>query len=246
MAGNLGPTARDLITDALTLLGVLAQGENADGADAATCLMTLSDILDGYGLEKLKRFQITPQSFVTVPNQASYTLGPGAGWNTATLPAGIDSATYYADPAHSLELPIKVLNRPEYDRFPLKSLSSSFLSACCVDLGAAAHTLTFYPVPTLAIAVNLYLGIPLTNYSDVNQVLGLPFGYREMLKYELALKCASKFGAPVPEALPQMFDDARHKVLSANFLGNLRDMEVDPALTGRYRGDSLLRFFEGK
>jgi hypothetical protein len=247
MAGSIGTTVLDLVTEALSILGVYSQGENLDAADLASAMFTLAALIDGYGAEKLKRFQITPATFATSALQASYVLGPGSvDWATATLPADIDSAGYYTDPTQTLELPIRIVDRPEYDRNALKTLSSSFLAQMLFERGAASHTLTFYPVPTLALNVVLYLAQAIAQFTAPSNVVSLPFGYQELLTYELALKVAAKFGANIPQYLPDAWRDAREKVMARNFIAQHRDARIDPALTGGRGGDALLRFYEGK
>lgn len=73
--------ASDLIQDALEMLGVYAPGETVNTADSARALESLNIIIDEFASRQLYIQQYTPHTFMTVPSQPNYSIGPNGTVN---------------------------------------------------------------------------------------------------------------------------------------------------------------------
>ena len=234
----------DLATEALALIGVYAPGETIDPFDLSSALYTLNAILDGWGIEALTIFDLPVWKFTTQADRQTYTLGPDPGndWVAPSLPARIDRLGGYFG---GVEIPLKIYNAAEWAAIEVKTLPNSILAGCWPQYGAAAHTLRFWPVPAAAIPVALYVQQQTAQTGSTEALLLLPPGYREPLTYELAIKTAPKFGAPVTPALAEMWAQAKSRLKESNFPA--LDAQLDPALSmGRRRGRGGLDFYLGK
>jgi hypothetical protein len=238
MAGNLGATAADYITEALSILGVYAQGENISAADLSSSLFTFNAMVDGWGAETLTVYAITPQTFMTQANKQTYSLGPDVSNDfIATLPVSIEQASMLLG---TTELPLTPRTQPEWAALSGKSITGSVLSDLYVAYGAAAHQLNFWPVPSQTIAVVLYMAAALAQIALPSNVISVPPGYKEALIFELAIKLASKFGAKLPAYLPSAWDEAKTKIKARNYTPE--EAPLDPALS-RGRGLTSWRLF---
>jgi hypothetical protein len=70
-------TAHDLITGALTMLGVLGTGQTLEAADATNGLRVLNELVDSWGTQRLTMPFLARTVVPLVSGQASYTIGVG-------------------------------------------------------------------------------------------------------------------------------------------------------------------------
>lgn len=250
MAGNAGITVADLINESLSILGVYS-GEPLDAGDLQTAYFTLCAIVDGWGAEALTIFQKVSETFQTVAGQAAYTLGLAAAdpdWVTSFLPTAFDAVTMSTGTggAGSVELGLAINTELQWASIGIKTLQSNILSDMYPQLGTAVHTLNFYPVPNGIIPVNLYMPQQIPAFTATSNVLVLRPGYQEALTFEHAMKVSSKFGATIPEWLPEAWKESKANMKGTNF--EPLDVRCDPALikrsTSRSGGGSI-RFYEG-
>ncbi len=244
MAGNLGYTVADLITESLSILGVYAQGETLSAADLQSAFFTLQALVDGWAAQPLTVLQVNTYTFSTVAGQQSYTVGPAgtSNWMTTQLPIGFDRIGMQMG---TLELPIEIITLDQWASIALKGFQSSILTQVWIDFGFPAHSLYFWPVPASAIPVVLYIPQQVAQFTATSNVLALPPGYQEALTFELALKLAAKFGAPIPQWLPEAAADAKANIKSTNF--EALDVSCDDAIvdTSRRSGGGSINFYLG-
>lgn len=243
MAGS-GLSVLDLITEALALMGEYSPGEPLDAASAQSLLFTLNGAIDGLGGEPLAIYSNSVLNFATIAGKQTYSLGldPSNDWDTqAAAPSLI---TRVGMMANALELPIEIVSAEEWARYGLKTMQSTISSAVWIQYGPAANVLNFWPVPSVAFQVNLYIAQQIPKFVATTDSVSLPPGYQEFLTYDLVIKSAAKFGASIPEWIPQAWREARTRIKERNFQSV--NSRCDPALThqGR-RGWPSLGFYTG-
>jgi hypothetical protein len=237
-------TVFDLVSEALAIYGEYAAGETLDASTVQSLIFTLNGAIDGLGAERLSIYSTSILSYNTIAGKGAYTLGPSpADWvTTAAAPAMISRVGMITN--GSLEIPIDTISADEWAGYGLKTMQSSISSAVWIAYGPTVHTLNFWPVPSVAFAVNLYAAQPIAKFSAQTDTVILPPGYQEFLTYDLAIKTSSKFGADIPAWLPQAWREARTRIKERNY--RALDSRCDPALThqGR-RGWPSIHFYTG-
>jgi hypothetical protein len=235
-------TVLDLITEVLALYGEYSPGESLDASSVQTVLFTLNGALDGLGAERLSIYSTTLATYNTIAGKGAYTLGPSpADWVTAAAPAFVSRAGMLSG---SLEIPIDLISADEWARFQLKTMQSTIATAAWVQFGPTSHTINFWPVPSIAFPVNLYVAQQIPRFAAQTDSVILPPGYQEFLVYDCAIKTASKFGAPLPEWIPTAWREARTRIKERNF--RALESRCDPALTHKSgRGWPSINFYTG-
>jgi hypothetical protein len=223
-------TVRDLIAGAFRLLGVLAAGENPQADETQDALASLNDMIEAWKLERLMVFAILPQRFNLVPGKKSYTLGPGGDFS-AERPVRIDqvSLIYTLDSPFPLSLPIEIINLDQYQALVVPDVQSTIPQQVYPNDDYPLRTLSFYPVPTLNLAIDIFTWKLIDAFADVNQTISLPPGYARALRFNLALELADEYGKQVPVATAAIARDAKAAIKSANSPVLL--MRCDDALT---------------
>lgn len=203
-------TARNIITRALQVNGVLTKGEPPSGDEASDGLTTLNNLLSSWSNDSLLIYARLQENFPFVSGKASYTIGSGGDFNTSR-PLHILSAFTRIG---NIDYDIEVISDLEFDEISQKDLSNSFPNVLFYSAGSPLGTLTFYPVPT---GGQLYLRTEkqLTNFPSLDTSLELPPGWERGLIYNLSLETASEYGQPVNEAVYQIAMDALGKIKTA-------------------------------
>jgi hypothetical protein len=180
-------TALDLIKRAYRLIGVYAIGETPSADETADGLAALNQMLEGWSNEKLMVYQASLDAITTVPGQASYTVGP-TGDTVSVRPQDIDSSSNIV--YGSVTYPLAVATLQEYNSIKLKTLQTTLPSVLRYTPDYPNGTVTLYPIPTLAMTLNLWSWKPLTGFVSATDTVSLPPGYAKAIAYNLAIELA--------------------------------------------------------
>jgi hypothetical protein len=77
--------------------------------------------------------------------------------------------------------------------------------------------LTVYPVPTIAMTLNLWSWKPLSSFAAVTDVVSLPPGYEKAIAYNLAIELAPENEVPVPATVERGAITSKKLIKRTNF-----------------------------
>ena len=219
-------TVRDIVTDALIDLGVLAAGEVANESDAQLGLHHLNDLVDQYKAEKLAIYALVRTTWTIVSGTQTYTVGTGGAVNI-DRPTYIDHLNFVdTDASPDLEYQMSHLTWDAWSRVPQKALTSPFPTAWYNDDAHPLATLTLWPIPTdsnLLGAIYVPTGVP--EFAALATSVDLPPGYRRMLIKNTALSLAPAFEREPAPSLVQAALESKATVKRKN--KRMLDMRVD-------------------
>jgi hypothetical protein len=241
---TLSLSATDFIKSALRLVGALRSGLNLSAAELADSKLVLNSMLDAFSIERTQIPAIAVQTLdqnqatlVLVPNKQSYKLGNVAGTEDFLLPrpSRIErvSINYSASQSTPSEIPMDMYDDVQWQGLSNKTTPSLLPQVCFVDASNAVFpdmVLYFWPVPTQANPVVLYLWTVLQQFADLTSQFLFPPGYAEMLRYQLAMRLAAEFPCdmqklPIVKALA---DEAKARVSGINVFA--KEATCDDAL----------------
>ena len=233
-------TANDLITSALRLAGVLANGETPAFDDANSCLSVLNDMIDAWNADRLAIYTTRSDDFPFVLNQQSYTLGAGGNFNIPR-PARIDSmsAILLQNPGNPIEEPMAMWTVEQWQNdIPVKKVDGSWPLGCYDDGGFPLRTLNFWPIPTQPLnSVRIYSWQALPAQTLTSQI-SFPPGYSEALRYNLAVRLAAEFKAPQDSVVVELAIRALATIKTMNAPDlSLKSDLVPNSLEYNYRAD---------
>lgn len=195
-------TGTNLITDALTDLGVLGVGRNLSARDGALGLRYLQMIIDSAELDRRVIYGVLRSSYTLVANTASRTIGPSGNFVQAR-PIWLASATVKRV-GEDQETPLHIMSRDEYLYYHDKTLTSEVPTDIFMEPTVTNATLYFIPVPTTA--ATLVVGTPtaLTGFSaTLATSYTFPPGYWEWFQLYLRNKLARPFRVTLTEDMRQ-------------------------------------------
>ena len=235
-------TIRSLITSTLRRLNVVSANETPTAEDMDISQEALNSLIDSMSNIMQNIHTIAPYRFLLTANQYQYKLGPafddsgnptGADW-VVTRPMRIEAAVMMVYPAVSGSPPNQVIgatsgtlfreltqyNYAQYASLTMRNIQSTWPTLVYDDGAYPCRTLSFWPVPQNAYAVELWLWEPLLDYSNLDQELNLPPGYERYLTLKLAVEVAPEFGKSISEGMLSNLQDAETSIRTLNNQSN--------------------------
>lgn len=228
----MADTTYDLLVEALTDLGVLADGETPSASQAQGALSKLNSMLDTWNLDSQIVYGLTGYVFPLVPNQSVYTIGATGNF---TVPRSAKlSAIYLRDNTfptqNRLDYPLWLATDSQWESLPIKGMTGAMPMTAWVNNSYPLASVTINPVPdsnqySIVIWAEGVLG-NLGLYQDVQ----LPPGYREMVVSNLVLRLAPGYQLDPSQATILLATTSKDAVRAANLQVNV--LQIDPRLNG--------------
>lgn len=243
---TLSRSATDFIKSALRLVGALRSGLNLQNDELTDCKTVLNDMLDAFSAERVMIPAVTVQKLdqnqkplMLVANQQSYRLGDVSGTEDFLLPRPSRlervSVLYSASQSTPVELAMEMVDDVQWQSISNKSTPSILPQVCFVDESNAVFpdmVLSFWPPPTQANPVYLYLWTVLQLFPDLASQFLFPPAYAEMLRYNLAVRLAAEFPCDMQkfELVQKLADQSKARVAGINV--RAKEAVCDEALLG--------------
>jgi hypothetical protein len=208
-------TLRQLISEALQEIGVLAAGETPTAEDAEFCRQKFARITDNWNAERAAVYadQYLTYTFNT-GGTVPQTIGPtGATYTATQRPVTIEYANVIL--TDDVRVPIALWDKAAYDAQTVPSVTATFPLAVYYNPSWPNGQLYWWPIPTTAYGLELQVRVTLSTLG-LNDDVNLPPGYRDALTLTLAEDLTLAFGRPVPPDLPRMAAKARARVFANN------------------------------
>lgn len=218
-------TVRDMITESMEMIGVGAEGEVLSAAALNSGLNSLNLLLSMWGGRNLMTTAEIGEIFALTASQESYLMGVNSvalptDFNT-TKPSRIISA-FVRDTGNSLDHPIKLISRDEYNNILFKS-TYGIPEQLAQDPGATQQTnqvmtLYLYPGPDASAVYNLHLFSekPLTWVSTLDDSINVEDIYIAAIVPNLARILAQKYGKALHPETIKMAEDTLSVIETIN------------------------------
>lgn len=206
-------TAGELITGALRLIGVLAEGETANADTANDCLTAMNQMLDSWSAERLSVYSTQDQTFTWPANTISRTLGPSGDF-VGNRPILLDDSTYFK--VNNLSYTIQQINQEQYNGIALKTATSTYPQVMFVNMTMPDIEVYLYPVPTSALEFHFVSVEELTQPALLSDTLVFPPGYLRTFRYNLACELAPEFGLEASPSVKRIADVSKRTLKRIN------------------------------
>lgn len=208
-------TLTDLCQRAMRSINALGQAQTFAPGDLQVCAEAANDMLDAWAAQRLTVFQTLRHVYALTTGKGGptnpYTIGSGGDFDQFRplwIPnANVRVSNSSGDP---YEIALAVLNQGEYAAIAMKTLTNS-IPTCLwfngrynetgANAGLGEIFLWMIPNGQQTLSLVLYTPTPLTSFADLTSEYSFPPGYREALRYQLALRLATEFGRPVSPEL---------------------------------------------
>lgn len=240
-------TVQELLTRTFRLCGILGAGQILAADDAEDGLQTLNEMLSLWNTDGLNIFEIDHNIYDIVaqdgtnPEPTPFTIGPSATgtWGiVADRPQRIENANIVLssnDPSPLIALTL--LNAEDYAALKLYSTGSPIPDKMFCDYANPNARIYFWPYLNASVGLELFTWKLLDSALTLASNFVLPPGYNEAVRFNLALRLASEYGAPISPRI----DDIARKSLASIQSANVRpkNMCIDPQLAGNTQGGEM-------
>lgn len=207
-------TVNDLIKGSLRLLGAIAQGETPSSNASADALSALNDMLESWSNDGFLIYHRVIESLTLTASTASYTIGSSGAFNT-TRPVRIANALVKQSGSND-EIPIRIYNEDEWAQISDKTLTSILPQGIYYDPNFALGLIYVWPVPSATASLILYSDKPLSNFSLIADTVSLPPGYKEAMRYNLAVRLAPEYGRPISQDIAMIASESKAAIMRTN------------------------------
>lgn len=210
------PTATQIISGALGLLGIRAPGDEVDPDIAAVVFDRLNTLLDAWRTGEF--YAYTTQTITgTLPaNTQSVTIGPAMTLAITPRPVQLEASSFYTEGGY--DYPLIPVTEAEFNHIVLKSTAASGKKWMFYRPGATTTgTVSFWPRSESAVTLSIVCQLQVAEFTDYTTDVVLPAGYRRALQFTLAEECAADFEREIPPTVARNARAARRDIKSNNF-----------------------------
>ena len=227
-------TARDIVTQAFYISGIIGDGQTASGNQINRGLTLLNRMIAQWRRNRWLVYALETNN-LTSTGAASYTVGAGGDFNI-TRPDTIDSAfVRLLNGNGNTDYPLEIIQaREDYNKITLKSLVT-FPSILFYDSAYPLGVAYFWPVPN-ANQYGLYITtkVVLQSFSNLSETVVLPEEYLAALEWNLAKKLRVAYQLPSNADVNAEAKDALNVISVTNTQVPELSMPSNVVRKGRY------------
>lgn len=228
-------SAKELIQEALGLIGVYPMGEEIDAAELKDCLRSLNFMLDAWNTEILNINARNREVFNITGGTQAYTIGEGGDFDTKRPPKLIEKQVYLKD--GELEWPLECLTVEQWADIFIKVTNPARPTGFYYDQAFPLGTINLWMIPDKNYQLVLYTWNQLTQISSPSQLFSMPAGYTEAIAYNLAIRLAPKYQKSTPPEVAAVANESHANFKRLNAVRPL--MRVDELLEGPWYGSDF-------
>ncbi len=179
----------DVLEQAYRMANALKHpGQGISNSESNEGLHILNSYLDHLKTKKLYVIFTQRNELTVNPGQKVYGVGPGQDFDIPRPPK-ISRCSFLNGTAPNIaEIRMRVLlTFEEYQDYTVKNVGANVPLAIYYQGSVPYGSATMWPVPTVTSKIALYTPVLLSEFSTVDDVLEMPYGYRALLEYNLAV-----------------------------------------------------------
>ncbi len=195
---SVSAKASEIVSSALTEIGVLPQGNVVQAGDGSWALEKLQRLIDRFNAREAMIYNVNFSLFTLIANHQPHTIGPAGDFNMVQRPVKLVSANLVLGGTTPVDVPLYVGDDAWWANERVKGLTSTLPTGVYYSPDTPLGNLNFWPVPTQVNQVRLELWVGLTQAINLNTALAMPPAYWDAVVLSLARDLAPSYG---PEAL---------------------------------------------
>lgn len=206
-------TVRTFITELMTVIGILPQGETPNNSEAAAVFSELNIMIDQWNADGLSLFTLNDATYNLQNGVANYTIGSGGTLTGGVRPVRIRNA---ASIVGGFSFPIKLIPSDEYNQIIEKNESAQAPRELYCDYAFPVANIKVWPVPAGSCQLRLFTWAPLSQFATLDDEMTLPPAYLSGLRFSLMLRVGPAFKAQVDPLLATQAVEARQTIQRYN------------------------------
>jgi hypothetical protein len=188
----------------LRLIRVLDSGETPTATESNDALAALNQLIANWSAAGVPIYQESKDT-ISLTGAPSYTL--------ASRPVKISSAqvTY-----SGISFPAAIVSSQQWVQPKERTMVSHFAKELYYNGGFPTATIELWPSPAFGSTLELFSLKPLTGFNSLADVINLPPGYEQALRFGLAGVLAPEYGSALPPEYAAAATEARNAIATMN------------------------------
>ena len=227
-------TVLQLIEDALGLTNAVGTDQTLTADESTDALRVFNDLVEDWSTQNLAVWDQANQTFNTIANQGTYTIGTGGDWAT-TRPVHIEPVAFST--VNGATFPCVAMTQEEANLIAVPTQTQEYPTRFLYVNDYPLGLITLWPVPSAVTPVTFSINRVLAQIPAVGTTVAFPPGYAKAVKYALAVELAPVFGQKTTTYPDVMAIAAQTFANIKRANSRPRLLYVDPAYsTGSRRG----------
>jgi len=180
-----------LIHSSFRLIGAIASGETLETQELNDAFASLNQMIALWNTEGT--------SLVGRKRLTQAVSGSNGPYTLSERPVKIEAASVASG---GIDSPLTIVDSAGWETVPEKAMQSVYVKVLYCDYAYPSATVYIAPIPRLGGTLEIWIWLPITQFSDVNQVIDLPYGYEQALRYGFAVALLPEF--PRSQADPSL------------------------------------------
>lgn len=204
------PTVQQFINSTLRLIGVIDSGETPSSTESDDALQALNQLLASWSSGAAPVYQLT-RSTVALTGLSQYAL--------TTRPVKIRSMTVIA--AGGERQDVQPATAEQWGAIPDQTRAGRFATLYLNDNAFPLPTVRLWPIPATGGTLEIWALMPLVQFVSLGEMITLPPGYEQALRFAFASVLAPEYGATLSPEIAQNAAEAKGAIarLNAAILG---------------------------
>lgn len=211
----MATTAQDIIVGSLVDIGELGVGEDPSTEDLQYGLIRLNGIVDEWSTSRLTLFCVFQALFTLIANQQDYTFGPSAA-DFTSIGRPVLIQTLAIIPLATLRFQMNLLTAKQWAMIPEKGLVGVLPTDCYIDGQYPNMGIHVAPIPSGTPGLEIYYWAALQQFANLTDVLEMPPGYIDALKYTLMLHLSPAYNKPIDPAILALAQSKKAAIQTIN------------------------------
>jgi len=202
-------TARDLIVRAFRFVHITGDGEEPTSSEIKDGLEILNELIEQTAIDKQLAFFQTEIVFPFVPDKFSYTIGPSSTVPDVIAVRPVEILNGFTRRGN-VDLPLFIAAKADYDSIQVKNVTiAGWGQVVYYQADYPKGTLFFYQVPLDNLtSAHLTVSAQIAPFLTVDDLILLPPGYPQWLRYTLGKHLAPEFGMTFTAAMQDLQTNA--------------------------------------
>jgi hypothetical protein len=236
-------TIQTVMDGAFRLIGAYGSGESADATAYADGIAAANDMLESWSVEMGLVHWQDRASYPLSANVSGATIGPSGDFN-GVRPLRIEYAYVLNNSSQRVQR-LVLLNKEQFaeiSRYPQSSTYPTHLLYSASDVAPnGLGGLNWFPTPSASgYSLELFYPYQLPTFSIITDPFVMPPGYREAVRYNLAVRLAMEWGRPLDQALILRAEELRANLRSINAsVVGINPLQIDPGLVNSNYGSAF-------
>lgn len=187
-------TVQDIISDMMTLMGVINQGETPNPSEQAFVFFALNRRIDQWNSRSTYIYGVVGLPLNLLATKQSYVLGLGGDLN---VERPLVRHASQAIAGSTVSLPVELIGASDWNAIEEPALTGQRVQKIFIDYNWPSANMKIWPIPAVNTTLTLWIWVRLTQFVSITDPVNFPDGYLMALEYQTCMDIMPGFARQI-------------------------------------------------